>query len=162
MGREVIASLSRLLAESDSSSSPPPDLSLASPSPPKPSNGQKFPLVGRIKTLALDQAFLADERLFGTPEMSPVMVYLMRDLKGLEELIIVRGEGEQEGEGKVQEIENRIEEARAKLVWQCNLWWYTREVEALKRWVCPRVRVVGQRQLEEWCGVVWCGEEARE
>ena len=107
------------------------------------------PLVGRIKILALDQAFLSDETLFGRPEVSPVMVYLMRDLKGLKRLIIVRTEGE---DTEVEEIENRIEDARRKLVWQCELWGHWEEVEELRGWKCPVLSIMGRGELGEMCG----------
>lgn len=107
------------------------------------------PLVGRIKTLALDQAFLSDETLFGRPEVSPAMVYLMRDLKDLERLIIVRTEGEYT---EVEEIESRIEDTRRKLVWQCGLWGYGEEMEELRGWKCPVLNVMGREELGEMCG----------
>ena len=147
VGREVIAELFSLLS-----------LSL---NPPSEGEGQDeipgpeiiasggFPLVGRIKTLALDEAFLSDETLFGRPEVSPVMIYLMRDLKGLERLIIVRTDSE---DTQVEEIESRIEDARRKLVWQCELWGYVEEVEELKVWKCPILSVMGREELGVLCG----------
>jgi hypothetical protein len=142
VGREVIASLSVLLS-----------LSLerdAGVGREGQGEGRRnVPLVGRIKTLALDEAFLSDETLFGRPEVSPVMVYLMRDLKGLERLIVVRTEGE---DTQVEEIESRIEDTRRKLVWQCELWGYGEEVEELRAWKCPPLSVMGRSELGVLCG----------
>lgn len=154
VGREVVTALSAMLSltrepgpggesenESDSESG---DRHLAG------GNSQAgVPLVGRIKFLALDEAFLSDETLFGRPEVSPVMVYLMRDLKGLEGLSVVRAEG---GDTQVEEIECRIEDARRKLVWLCELWGYVDEVEKLKGWKCPALSVMGREEMGKICG----------
>lgn len=140
--REVIAELSVLLS-----------LSLNCPSPAENENAgvhirENVPFVGRAKILAVDEAFLSDETLFGRLEVSPVTVHLMRNLKGLERLIIVRMEG---GETSVEEIESRIEDARRKLVWQCELWGYGEEVEELRGWRCPLLNVMGREELGELC-----------
>ena len=141
VGREVVKSLSVLLSLSRDPSS---ESGIEGDSQADIGIRGSVPLVGRIKTLALDQAFLSDETLFGRPEVSPVMVYLMRDLKGLERLIIVRTEGE---DTKVEEIRSRIEDARRKLVWQCELWGYGEEVEELRGWKCPVLSVMGREDL---------------
>lgn len=147
VGREVIAELSGLLS-----------LSLNPPSEgegrdqissPEISASGRIPLVGRIKTLALDEAFLSEETLFGRPEVSPVMIYLMRDLKGPERLIVVRTESE---DTQVEEIASRIEHARRKLVWQCELWGYMEEVEELRGWECPVLSVMGREEIGILCG----------
>ncbi len=109
----------------------------------------KVPMVGRIKTLALDEAFLSDEALFGRHQFSPVMFYLMRDLKGLEMLIVVRMEGLETGE---DEIRARIENARRDLVVQSELWRHMEDVEALRRWECPALKLMGRRELGLLCG----------
>lgn len=140
MGREVIAELSTLL-----------ELSLNSRESEyeeDPVRG-KLPTLGRIRTLALDEAFLNDETLFGRPEVSPVMVYLMCDLKGLDTLIVVREEGLMTG---VDEIESRIDEARRKLVWRCELWGYVEEVEELRGWKCPALELMSRKELGLLCG----------
>ena len=116
---------------------------------PEISTGEEVSLVGSIKTLALDEAFLSDETLSRRWEASPVMVYLMRILKGLERLIVVRTEGE---ETWVEEIEAKIEEARTTFMFKCQLRGYEGEAEELRLWNCPALSVVSRRELGELCG----------
>jgi hypothetical protein len=141
VGREVLASPSLSLEMTSSSES--------DHQPSESSNAR--PTVGQIQILALDEAFLSDETLFGRPEVSPVMLYLMRDLKGLCELIVVRTEGQKT---RVGEVESKIEAARVKLVRLCEIWGYEEEVVELKAWKCSGLRVLSLEELRRFCGEV--------
>jgi len=107
--------------------------------------------LAKVRRLAIDEAFLRDEMVFGREVASPVLVFLVREGRDVEEVVVVGKEGEKGG--SVEGLKRKMMEVRDWVRGKYVMWGGWEEtVRELDEWVCPDVKVMTVEELKRYCG----------